>query len=346
VAKTAGSRGALSLIRRPEPIPGPGEIRIRILAAGLCGTDLEVYDWSPPIAAVMGASLPRVIGHEFAGRVEELGSGVDPELSGTRVAVESHHACGSCANCRTGRGHVCERLRYVGFHFDGGFADSAVIPAEIARRVPDAIDDVSAAIMEPFGLAVRAIDTGGGVAGRSLLVTGCGALGVMTALVARARGAASVLLAEQDRSRIELARRLTERDGPQEIVDVGREDLARVIDERTGGRGVDIWIDYTGSQAILDVGLAGLAKGGQARLLGVYGAPVTVDLTRAMLRELQLQPIHGRLLEESWQSAIELLEHRTVDLRPLVTGVFPLEEYEEAFRAARERDGLKVILQP
>ena len=134
VAKTAGEQGALGLITRPERPPGPGEVRVRIAAAGICGTDLEVYEWSAPIAEIMGEHLPIVIGHEFAGTVDAIGPGVNPELQGARVAGESHRACGSCNSCRNGKGHVCDRLEYVGFHFDGGFAESALVPADMVRR--------------------------------------------------------------------------------------------------------------------------------------------------------------------------------------------------------------------
>lgn len=346
VAKTAGERGALGMLERPERSPGQDEVRVRIAAAGICGTDLEVYEWSAPIAQIMGTHLPMVIGHEFAGKVDAIGPGVDPGLLGARVTAESHHACGSCYSCRNGKGHVCDRLQYVGFHFDGGFADTAVVPASIVRVLPDAIDDESGAIMEPFTLAVRAVDAGGGVEGRSVLITGCGALGIMTALVAYARGARDLILAEKDPKRLDIARRVTGVARPRAIIDVNHEHITEVVSTLTDGQGVDVWIDWSGAQASVDAGLACLTKGGEGRLLGIYPPEVTVDLTRAVLRELLLRPLHGRLLEESWRSSIDLLERGAVDLRPVVTTQFPLEQYEDAFEAARERDGLKVLLRP
>jgi threonine 3-dehydrogenase len=346
IAKTAGERGALGIITRPERPPGPGEARVRVAAAGICGTDLEVYEWSPPIAKIMDGMLPMVIGHEFSGVVEAIGPDVDPALQGARVSMESHHACGECYSCTTGKRHVCDRLQYVGFHFDGGFAESAVVPVGILRVLPDGVDDLSAAIMEPFTLAVRAVDNGEGVAGKSVLITGCGALGIMSALVAHARGARTLILAEKDPTRLDLARQVTAFAGPDAIVDVGSEDLKEVVAAITEGQGVDVWIDWSGAQSSIDAGMASLTKGGEARVLGVYPPEVTIDLTRAVLRELRIQPLHGRLLEESWRAAIELLEQGAVDLGPVVTGEFPLEEYEAAFAAARERDGLKVLLRP
>lgn len=346
VAKTAPERGALALVERRLRPPGPGEVAVRVLAAGICGTDLEVYEWSPPIARVMDEHLPVVIGHEFAGVVEALGPGVASELLGARVAVESHRPCGSCRNCRGGMGHVCARLEYVGFHFDGGFADRSIVPSSIVYPLPEAIDDVSAAIMEPFGLAVRAVDEGRGSADAHVVITGCGALGIMSALVAQARGARSLILAEQDPVRLELARRLTQHAHPPTVVDVRQDDLAGVVDAVTAGEGADVLIDFTGAQASVDVALQCLAKGGEARLLGIYPPQVTVDLTRAVLHEIVLRPLHGRLLETSWRSSIELLAAGTVDLRPLVTAQYGLDAFEEAFTMARERDGLKVVLRP
>lgn len=346
IAKVAGERGALRLIDRPARSPEAGEVLVRVAAAGLCGTDLEVYEWSPPIAGIMGEHLPMIIGHEFTGTVEAIGPGVDPALEGARISVESHRACGSCYSCLNGKGNVCDRVEYVGFHFDGGFAETAIVPIEVVRVLPDAIDDQSAAIMEPFTLAVRSVDTGEGVTGSSVLITGCGALGIMSALVAHARGARMLVLAERDPDRLALARTLTAHAEPAAIVDVDDEDLADVVARVTDGQGVDVWIDWSGAQGSVDAGIASLTKGGEGRLLGLYPPETKIDLTRAVLRELRLQPLHGRTLEGSWTAAIDLLERGLVDLAPLVTDQFPLADYEAAFTAARERDGLKVLLRP
>jgi threonine 3-dehydrogenase len=343
VTKMAAGRGALSLEQHPGRPPGPGEVALRVAAAGMCGTDLAVYDWAPPIAAVMADHLPVVVGHEFSGTVDAVGPGVDPALEGARVAIESHRPCGACRACRAGKGHVCANLEYVGFSFDGGFAERAVVPVELVRPVPDAIDEVTAAILEPFALAARAADEGAGCAGQAVLITGCGALGIMTALVATARGARSLVLAETDPVRRTLAARLVESDA---VVDPAVADVVAAVADATAGEGADVWIDYSGAQSALDAGLAALTNGGEARTLGIYAPRVTLDLTRMVLREISLRPIHGRLLERSWSNAIELLADRRIDLAPVVTAQFDLADFEAAFSAARERDGLKVVLRP
>jgi threonine 3-dehydrogenase len=346
LAKVAPRTGALELIERTPREPGEGEVAVRVSAVGICGTDLAIEQWPPWMDATMGHALPVVIGHEFTGVVDAVGRGVDPRLEGARVAIESHAACGSCRLCARGDGHLCADTRYVGFHFDGGFAQRAVVPTTVVRPVPDGVDELGAALLEPFGLAVRSVEHGEGVTGRHVVITGAGPLGIMAALVARVRGAASITLTESDDERRALAAKAAAGARLDALLDADPASLAQAVEDLTGGDGMDVWIDMAGVQATMDAGVGALARGGEGRLMGLGVERISFDLVRAVQWELRLQPLHGRLLEETWESSIALLASGAVKLDSVVTAQLDLDRFDEAFAMVRERRGLKVVLRP
>lgn len=343
LAKIAPAPGSLEIIDRAERAPGPGEVRVRVCAASICGTDLEIYRWQEWMAPIMGDSLPVVIGHEFAGTVDAVGDDVDSALVGALVAAESHLACHRCPVCLAGRPHLCLNTKYVGFSFDGGFAESTVIPLDIVREVPVNVSPRQAALLEPFGLAVRAVDRGDGVAGKSVLITGAGPLGVMAAMVARVRGATAIVLTEASADRRVLAERVLTAAPPDAIVAGDVEATTLAVSELTGGAGVDVWIDFAGVQGTLDAGIASLARGGEGRLVGLGTQTANINLATTVMHELRLYPMHGRLLDDTWTASLELLRSGTVDLGPIITDELPLARYEDAFGIVAERRGMKVL---
>jgi threonine 3-dehydrogenase len=181
----------------------PGEALIRVSAAGICGTDMAIYDWAPRMQPRVAP--PRILGHEATGVVEALGAGVTHIKVGDRVSLESHIFCGECRFCRRGDAHLCQFLGYPGISIDGGFADRVAVPAQIARPVPAGMDDHLAAMIEPFGIAVHSCMAQRGVSGRTVLVNGCGPIGLMTVAAARALGARRVLAADPNLKRLKLA---------------------------------------------------------------------------------------------------------------------------------------------
>lgn len=345
VAKRHPAPGGLELHKKELREVGPHEALVEVAAAGICGTDLEIWNWPTWLSSRMSPRLPVVIGHEFCGHVREVGSDVTSVGVGDYVSAESHISCGRCRTCKTGLAHICENLEYVGVDIDGGFAEYAVLPVSVLRPLPASVPVDSAAMLEPFGLAVRAVLADGGVQGRSVLVTGLGPLGLMTMAAARASGAELVVGIESSSYRLDLAREYAEEIGGPKVLSSDAADNERQLRDWTAGRGVDVWLDYSGAEAALSFGLHGLAVGGQARLMGMAHEPPAFDLSTAIMKEIGIRTFHGRDDSNSWPNAIRLLAERKVDLSRLVTHRLSLGEYNEAFDLLLHGQACKVLVE-
>jgi threonine 3-dehydrogenase len=343
VAKSRPEAGGMDLHRRPAPEPGPSEVLIDVHAGGLCGTDLEIWMWPDWLAGRMSKRLPVIIGHEFAGHVRQVGADVAGFAPGDLVAVESHISCGTCRTCSSGRAHICERLSYVGIDIDGGLAAQAVLPAGVLHTVPPDTPPDAAAMLEPFGLAVRAVLTDGGVDQRSVLVTGLGPLGLMTLAVAAQLGASQVIGVESNAERLRFARGYAERIPGAVILDATGSGLGAELGRRTAGTGIEVWVDYSGADAAIAFGIEQAAVGASARLLGTAFGPVAFDISPAVMKEISFRTLHGRD-DEAWSVAIALLAQRRIDLAGLVSHRLPLGRYDEAFRLLFEGRACKVLI--
>jgi len=186
LCKTEAIEGGIA-VRDWEPRDaGPGEIRLKVGAAGICGTDMQIFNWAPRMARRM--ELPRVLGHEVSGVVDQVGEGVTNVALGDHVSLESHIYCGTCRPCRLGDAHLCNNTTYPGIDIDGAFADYVVVPSVIAWKNPKDLPHETGAMLEPFGIGVHACLEGSGVSGQSVLINGCGPIGLMAIAVARALG--------------------------------------------------------------------------------------------------------------------------------------------------------------
>lgn len=340
VAKLAKAEASVGVIDAAEPTPGPGEVLIRIAAAGICGTDMAIYDWAPRMQARVAP--PRILGHEATGRIEVLGDGVAGLALGDRVSLESHIFCGVCRYCRRGDAHLCQHLGYPGISIDGGFAELVAVPAQIARVVPDALDDRIAAMIEPFGIAVHACMAQRGVSGRTVLVNGCGPIGLMTVVAARALGARRILAADPNRLRLDLARRL----GADEVVDPSEADVVTAAKAMTDGFGVDVAIEYSGVGSGLDAVLASTDRMGDIRLVAGPKTPHAIDVNAVLRTGVSIYGIHGRRLWQDWDLAVELLAGGQADIAMLADPVLPLEDAVAGFEAIKAGQALKPILLP
>ena len=338
--KIAPEVGGIAL-RETEPRePGHGEILIRVGAAGICGTDMQIYNWAPRMARRM--VLPRVLGHEVSGTVEAAGPGVEGVATGDRVSLESHIFCGNCRSCRLGRAHLCENTRYPGIDIDGAFAEYLTVPASIAWVNPPGIPHETAAMLEPFGIAVHACMAGAGVDGLSVLVNGCGPIGLMAVAVARALGAGRIIACDINPLRLRAAETM----GADRAVDAGKEEPASVVADMTGGAGADVGMELSGTEAGFNAVFASLAKGGDFRLVGAPPSAIPVDFTYWLLKCPVMHNIHGRRIWQTWQRASELLEAGAVDLAPVRSHVLPLSEAPRGFDLIRDGEALKPLLVP
>lgn len=322
------------------PRPGPGAVLIKILATSICGTDLHVYTWDP--WAEHRVRPPRIMGHECAGEVVELGEGVRGVRVGDLVSVETHVTCGVCRACRTGEGHICESVSILGVDRDGSFADYLVIPAQNAWVDPPGMDPSLAAIQEPFGNAVHTVFAGE-VTGMRVAVVGCGPIGCMAVGLLRAAGAEMVLGADLSASRLELARTM----GANVLVDAGREDLTERMREETGGEGFDVVLEMSGSGRALTQAIRGSRNGARVSLLGLPSREVQLNLSDdVIMRGITLQGITGRRMFDDWYLGRSLQESGRIDLRPLITHTLPLTDVDEAMRLLQTGDAGKIVLKP
>ena len=342
--KTARSPGA-ALVEIPVPTPGEDEVLVRVHAASICGTDLHIYDWNEWAQGRIPA-VPMTFGHEVAGHVEAVGSDVRHVQPGAFVAAETHIACGQCSTCRTGREHICERLKILGVDTDGAFAELVVLPAHNAWEVGAGIDPDVASIMEPFGNGVHAaFGTGGGedIATNPVVVIGCGPIGLFAVGITRSLGAWKVIAIEPNAYRREMASAM----GADLLIDPAAEDPVAAVHAATNGQGAEVVLEMSGNARAIDQGTRMLARGGRMSLLGLPEGAVSLDLNdQVIFKEARLQGITGREMFRTWQQTTTLLSTGRVDVSPVITHRFPLEHFEEAFATTASGRSGKVILSP
>jgi threonine 3-dehydrogenase len=338
LAKTRPGRGA-ELVERPIPRPGEHEVLLHMEAASICGTDYHLYSWDPWAADVL--TPPIVLGHELAGRVVEVGPGVTRVREGDLVGVESHLVDWSCSQCRAGNQHLCRNLRVIGAHVDGGFAEYMVIPETNAIE-SNGLDPAVVALQEPMGNAVHAAFVEP-IAGRSVAVTGCGPIGLLSVGIAKAAGASLVVATDTEAYRLEIARQM----GADLALDASAPDTVQRVLDATGGDGVEVVLEMSGAAPALQQALEIVTRGGRISLLGIFGSPVTIDLSEDVIqRGLRLYGIYGRRLYETWEQTQALLRSGKLDVTPIITHRFDLADWEQAFALIASRHAGKVVLLP
>jgi threonine 3-dehydrogenase len=338
LAKTRPEPGA-ELIEREVPEPGPGQVLLKMVAASICGTDYHLYEWDSWAREIL--KPPVILGHELAGVVASTGAGVTRVREGDLVGVESHIVCWECAQCRAGNMHLCHDLKVIGAHVDGGFAEYVVIPQENAIE-SNGLDPPVVALQEPMGNAVHAAFVEP-IAGRTVAVTGCGPIGLLSVGIARAAGASLVVATDIEPYRLELARSM----GADLALDGRDPQLVERVLEATGGDGVEVVLEMSGSPAALNQALEFITRGGRISLLGIFAEPVRVDLSDLFIQKgLRLYGIYGRKLHETWDQTQELLRSGRLDPSPILTHRFDLADWERGFDLIASRHAGKVVLLP
>ncbi len=339
IVKTKAAPGA-EIQDVPVPTVGPGEALLRVKRAGVCGTDLHIWNWDRWSQSRM--KPPVTIGHEFVGEVIELGPGVTNVAVGDLVSCESHVVCQTCLACRTGNGHVCENTRILGVDMNGGFAEYVAVPAINAWRAPRNIPIEMAAVMEPCGNAVHTAFAGA-LSGCNIAVTGCGPIGLFAIGVARAAGAAHVFASDVSPYRLELARQMK----ADAVIDVSRESFVDRIRELTDGRGLDGVLEMSGNPVAVRDGLAALRMGGRMSMLGLPTEPYDLDWNRLVIfKGITVQGIIGRRMYDTWYQMDQLMTSGRLDVRPAITHVMRMEEFADAIKLLHEGRAGKVVLVP
>jgi threonine 3-dehydrogenase len=321
----------------PDPEARAGEVLIRVLRTGICGTDLHVRAWDT--WAQGAVHTPVVLGHEIAGRVEAVGSGVDTVDVGDLVSVEGHIVCGRCRWCLGGQRQLCPNTVSVGIDRDGGFAELVVVPATNVWRHPNPIDPDVAAIFDPFGNAVHA-SLAFPVLGEDVLVTGAGPIGLMSAAVVRHAGARNVVITDLSQERLELARSMG---AVTQAVDVSTTLLRDVMAELGMVQGFDVGLEMSGAAPALHSMIASMAHGGKIALLGLPSTSIEFDWDQVIRSMLTIKGIFGRQMFETWY-AMSVLVQAGLDISPVITHRFSFSDWDEAFEIAASGTAGKVVL--
>jgi threonine 3-dehydrogenase len=326
----------LSYTDVPEPEPGPHEVRIRVLLTSICGTDLHIHRWDAWAQATI--PTPMVVGHEFTGVIESLGSDVEGLHVGQRVSGEGHVTCGHCRNCRGGRREFCHNHRSVGVTRPGAFAELLVIPAANVFPLPDHIGDEVAAVLDPLGNAVHTA-LRFPLVGEDVLVTGAGLIGVMATAIARHVGARHVVVTDVNPYRLDMAARM----GADRVVDVRTQDLDAVAADLGMTEGFDVGLEMSGAEGGIDQLLHAMNHGGHVALLGLPPDKVRLDVDEVIVKGLTVAGIYGRRIFETWYTMAAMLESG-LDVSPVITHRFAAADHAEAFETMASGRCGKVLM--
>lgn len=323
--------GRVAVGERPDPTPLADEVVIKVGACGICGTDLHIVDGEfPP------APYPLVPGHEFAGEIVAVGTGVTGWHAGDRVAVDPSLFCGHCSYCRRLRGNLCTNWGAIGDTVDGGFADYVRVPAANCYRLPEGMSYSEAALIEPTACAVHGLNRLRLRLGSSLLITGAGTMGLLLLQLARVAGAADIAMVDREASRLDLARRF----GASLAVTSVEAAQAAQAD------GYDYVIEATGVGAVAQQAFAAVRRGGTFLVFGVAPAEARLQISPFAVYNQEVTLLGSMAVLSTFDPAMRVLRSGVIDAANLITHMVPLSEFPRALQLARERAGLKVQVVP
>jgi L-iditol 2-dehydrogenase len=340
VVKYARGPGNIELRDVPEPVPGPDEVKIEVKAAGICGSDLHIQDGDIKLRV----KPPVIMGHEFSGVIDEVGSSVSEFKPSERVTSEtSAYVCGACVPCQTGNYNVCAEKRLIGYWFNGAFAKYCVVPSRLVHRLPENVSFLAGALCEPLACCVNGVLEKTAISpGDIVVIAGPGTIGLLSLQLVKAKGGFAILCGvSADKSRLELGRKL----GANITVNVEEENPEKIVSEVTGGAGSDVFLECSGSPSAVSMGLNLVRRGGYYTQLGLTGRPFELDFDTVAYKELTIKGMLGQRWT-AWTRGLKLLKNGVVKAEELVTDVLPLDKWEEGFEKMRRKEGIKIILKP
>lgn len=319
----------------PIPEIGPNEVLIKISKTAICGTDLHIYLWDDWAQNTIPPGL--TIGHEYVGHIAKVGSEVTEFKEGERVTGEGHIACGHCRNCRRGRQHICEKTLGVGVNINGAFAEYLKIPSSNVLKINEKIPDEIVSIMDPLGNATHTT-LSFPVIGEDVLITGSGLIGSMCIAIAKFAGARNVIATETSEYRVELAKKFE----PTRIINPMKEDLEDVMND-LDMRGFDIGLECSGVPVAFNQMVSQMYNSGKIALLGILPTKTEVDWNKIIFRGLTIKGIYGREMYETWYKMEQMLISG-LDVSPIITHRFHIDEFQKAFDIMEDKNCGKVIL--
>lgn len=326
----------LTMTEVPRPNVGHNDVMIRIKKTAICGTDIHIWKWDEWARRTI--PVPMHVGHEYVGEIVEIGQEVRGFEIGDRVSGEGHITCGYCRNCRAGRRHLCRNTTGVGVNRAGCFADFLVIPAFNAFKIPDGISDDLAAIFDPYGNATHTA-LSFNLVGEDVLITGAGPIGIMAAAIARHVGARHVVITDVNDYRLALAKQM----GATRAVNVAKSSLRDVMEELNMVEGFDVGMEMSGVPSAFQSLLENMNHGGKVALLGIPPSDTAIDWNQVIFKGLEIKGVYGREMFETWYKMVAMLQSG-LDLSPILTHQFPVEDFEQGFAAMLSGQSGKVIL--
>lgn len=321
----------------PVPTVGPNDVLIKIKKVSICGTDGHIYHWDE--WAQQHIHVPLVIGHEFYGEIVDIGSEVQTYFNiGDRVSGENHIACGHCRNCRAGRAHICRKNVSVGVTRQGCFAEYLSIPATNAYAVPDSISDNLASILNPFGNSTQTA-LSFNVIGEDVLITGAGPVGLMAAAIARHVGARYIVITDVNEYRLKLAEQM----GATLAINPLKTSLDQVMTQLDMKEGFDVGLEMSGNAKAFNDMIKHMNHAGKIALLGFLPTNTGIDWTQVIFKGLEILGVYGREMYDTWYKMITMLQSG-LDITPVITHEFPIDDYKKAFETMSEGHSGKIIL--
>ncbi len=332
---------SLEIAEVTTPAAGAGEVLIRVGACGICGSDVHGYDGSS------GRRIPPIVmGHEAAGRIAAVGTGVTGLAEGDRVTFDSTIYCGACGYCKRGEVNLCDHRQVLGvscgdYSRAGAFAEFVAVPARVVYKLPESISFAEAAMLEAVAVAIHAVSLAKITAESTALVVGAGTIGVLILQALRAAGCKRVFISDVDATRLKLAKEL----GATDVLHPDKDVVAHIL-QRTGGVGVDVAMEAVGRNETVNAAIASVRKGGTVVLVGNISPETTLPLQKVVTRQIRLQGSCASAGE--YPQAIELMARGAIRVKPLITAIAPMAEGPQWFERlyAREPNLLKVVLTP
>jgi len=339
IVKTKPEPG-IEVLNVDKPEVGENDILLKVAAGSLCGSDIHYYEWLPGSQFIR---VPVILGHEFSGEVVEVGPQVDRVKVGDRVSAMPAMPCGQCSNCHAGRGDSCSNRLVPGLLSDGFFAEYGRLTAGAnIFKLPENVSFEAAALIEPFSVALNAVDLSELKVGQKTAVLGPGPIGLFTLQILKAGGASLVMMAGTgaDKKRLDLADRL----GADVIVDVEKEDPVSKTMELTG-QGLDIVFEATGNPKSVSQGLNMVKPGGKVILIGIHPGLAEFDPTPMVRGRKALIGAYA-YSEQTWERSLSIMSSGQVDPEAVITHRLPLSEAEKGFKLAIKREAVKVLFLP
>lgn len=320
----------------PEPTIGINDVLIRVERTGICGTDLHIYNWDA--WAQKTIPVPMVVGHEFVGRIVQIGSNVNDFRVGDVVSGEGHVVCGRCRNCLAGRRHLCKDTKGVGVNRPGAFAEYLALPMTNVWHHSPGVDLDVAAIFDPFGNAVHTA-LSFPVLGEDVLITGAGPIGIMAVAIAKHAGARHVVITDVNDYRLNLAKKM----GATVALNVKTGNLRDAQQQLGMKEGFDVGLEMSGNPAAFRDMIDSMCHGGKIAMLGIPSEQMAIDWNKVVFNMLTIKGIYGREMYETWYQMTVMLESG-LNITPVITHRLPYTEFEQGFAAMKSGQSGKVVL--